>query len=127
MVIVICKKHRSSRQSREVETIELLERWGHHVERRYVEQLTPSLLVEALRVSRNGFEDIMVKNPQSQASKEGREYCYSLSFNQAITYLIHHHELLRTPLIMDEKKLLAGYKSEELRLFVPRFREKLEI
>lgn len=44
---------------------------------------------------------------------------YSLSFSEALNYLLLYPELLRTPIIFSENKLLVGFNSDEIRKFIP--------
>jgi len=124
MVIVICRKEKKSKQGKYDKTEALLQTWGHEIERCDTDTLDASLLVEALRLSENGFDDIVVRHPQSQEIKSAKEYCYSLSFTQAVEFLLYHPELLRTPIVLSETKLLIGYQPEEMRTFIPRFRAR---
>ena len=120
MITVICQKHRCSNTSREKNSIKQLIAWGQEVHPLTCDQLNSELLIQVLRLSQLGFDEIVVQNPQSKEIQALKETCYSLFFNQAIPFILSHPELLKTPIILDEKRLLVGYNSDAIRVFTPR-------
>nr|WP_270744839.1 ArsC/Spx/MgsR family protein [Lactococcus petauri] len=67
-----------------------------------------------------GLEDI-VKRPMRSKSetRKGILHLYELSFNEGLEYLKHNTNLLQTPIVLDDNKLLVGYNSEEIRKYLP--------
>ena len=68
-----------------------------------------------------GLEDI-VKHPTRSKSetRKGILHLYELSFNEGLEYLKHNTNLLQTPIVLDDKFVLVGYNSEEIRNIFPK-------
>ena len=120
MITVIRQKNRGTNFLREIKTIQQLQNWGQEIHEVTSENLSPQLLVEVLRWTQGGFDDIVVNHPQSMELKALKKQCYTLQFNQALEFIMSHPELLRTPIILENDKLLVGYNEEEIRAFIPR-------
>lgn len=77
-----------------------------------------------LKVTDNGFEDIIVSHHKSKKVKSlSRRVDYNaISIDYFIALIIELPDLLRDPIVFDENKLLAGFNKEELRKFLPRIR-----
>lgn len=61
----------------------------------------------------------IIKHQVCSATKKITEL-YSLSFNEALFYLMLQPYLLRTPIIISSNKLPIGYNADEIRKFIPR-------
>ena len=57
-------------------------------------------------------------------NNESMKYIESLSFNEAIGFLVTHNKWLKTPIIFDDKNQLIGYKAEDIRRFIPNEQRK---
>ncbi|WP_341483353.1 ArsC/Spx/MgsR family protein [Lactococcus formosensis] len=77
-------------------------------------------IVKTLSMTDKGLEDI-VKHPTRSKSetRKGILHLYELSFNEGLEYLKHNTNLLQTPIVLDDNKLLVGYNSEEIRKYLP--------
>ncbi len=49
-----------------------------------------------------------------------------LSLSEAVTIISENPQILRRPIIMDDKRLHIGYNEEEIRAFLPRSVRVLE-
>ncbi|UYT10285.1 ArsC/Spx/MgsR family protein [Lactococcus garvieae] len=86
--------------------------------------LTVEDLKQILSLTKRGFDEIII-------TKQHAEEIYSL-FNfeisnsttaQLINFILKHQDLLRTPIIFNEKNLCVGYKAEALQKFIPKYGE----
>ncbi|SFL62206.1 ArsC/Spx/MgsR family protein [Lactococcus garvieae] len=86
-----------------------------------IRKITPKNLTLALKLSTNGFLDILKGKNKSKHYEQLLGKVESMTFSESIEYLINHPDLIRTPIILDVKKekLLIGYNSEEIRQFIP--------
>ncbi|WP_338962272.1 ArsC/Spx/MgsR family protein [Lactococcus garvieae] len=77
-------------------------------------------LVSILKMTECGLDDIVRTQRTPAVIKKKVKKLYSLTFSEALNYLLLYPELLRTPIIFSENKLLVGYNSEEIRKFIPK-------
>lgn len=95
----------------------------HNMDReiRKVERITQTDLLHVLSHTDEGIF-ALVKNPKKLQGELMIQFniLEKLSFNQAIIFLQRHPKLLRTPIILNEKKILIGYNKEEIRQFFPK-------
>nr|WP_285006205.1 ArsC/Spx/MgsR family protein [Lactococcus formosensis] len=49
------------------------------------------------------------------------------TFNTSVNYILENTNILRSPLIVDQNKLLIGYKAEDIRNFLPPKYREVEI
>ncbi|MFC7785328.1 MULTISPECIES: transcriptional regulator SpxA [unclassified Rossellomorea] len=90
-----------------------------YVERNMLtEPLTPDEIKSILRLTENGTEDII--STQSKAFKELNVDIDSLPLQDLYTVIKENPQMLRRPIMLDEKRLQVGYNDEEIRSFLPR-------
>lgn len=80
-----------------------------------------------MSISEKGFEEILVtkeKASESVLSIYSQFDIDSLKTDELIEIVLMFPQLLKTPIIFDDKKLLIGYNREEIRIFLPRSRSK---
>lgn len=78
-------------------------------------------LKQILSLTKHGFDEIMITKQQTKAIYSLFDFEISKSTtNQLINFILNHQELLKTPIIFDEKNLSVGYKIEALQKFIPR-------
>ncbi|WP_416274272.1 ArsC/Spx/MgsR family protein [Lactococcus formosensis] len=58
-------------------------------------------------------------------SGESDNTIYNMTFDEYINYIIGNPELLKSPIIIDDSKLLIGFNSDNIRQFLPSFYRKL--
>lgn len=84
-------------------------------------------LTHALSLSETGFYELLKQADRCEPSVEKAIHnILEMSFNDSITFILEHPEVLKVPLIIDEKKLIIGYNSETIRTFIPRNYRGLE-
>lgn len=78
-------------------------------------------LKQILSLTKHGFDEIMITKQQTKVIYSLFDFEISKSTtNQLINFILNHQELLKTPIIFDEKNLSVGYKVEALQKFIPR-------
>ncbi|TMU87270.1 transcriptional regulator Spx [Bacillus sp. BHET2] len=71
-----------------------------------------------LRLTENGTEEII--STKSKAYQELNVDIDSLPLQELYTLIQENPQMLRRPIIQDEKRLQVGYNDEEIRSFLPR-------
>jgi regulatory protein spx len=95
------------------------------IERNIVkEPLTVTELKDFLRMTIDGTDDILAK--KSKKYKELNIDFDELSLPEVLELFHQYPRLLKSPLIVDEKRLQAGYHEEEIRQFLPRETRQLQ-
>lgn len=97
------------------------------VEKR-VSKMTRRDLLKSLELSETGFSTLLKSSHRCELEvKRKLEKALSLSFNEAVNFTLENTEVLKVPLILDENKLVLGYNSETIRVFVPRIYRDIEM
>lgn len=71
-----------------------------------------------LSLTENGTDEII--SQRSSVYPSFSENLPHLKLSDVFSWVYSNRSLLRLPLIMDEKRLLVGYNSDEIRRFIPR-------
>ena len=82
-------------------------------------------LKQILRLTENGFEDIV--STRSKAFKALHIDLADLGLNQLLDLLVEKPQLLKRPIIYDGRRLQIGYNEEDIRAFLPRSVRKSEL
>jgi regulatory protein spx len=94
----------------------------HHIN--YIERnilshpLTIDEIKSILRLTEEGTTEIISTN--SKTFKELNIEIESLPLNEFYKLIMKYPQMLRRPIIQDEKRLQIGYNEEEIRRFLPR-------
>lgn len=88
------------------------------------EPLTVGELQEILRLTINGTDDIIAK--RSAPYKAMKLDFDELSLLELLEIIHEQPRLLKSPIIVSEKKLQVGYHEEEIRQFLPRKTRKFQ-
>ncbi|WP_285023847.1 ArsC/Spx/MgsR family protein [Lactococcus garvieae] len=85
--------------------------------------ITTDLIFQALRVSENGFDDLLI--PFEKMSSEKKEiyqfFCDdSMPVSTLLSVLRYTPMLMKSPMIFDDKNLMTGFDEYEIRKFLPR-------
>lgn len=90
-----------------------------YVERNIISQpLTMDEIKSILRLTEEGTTEIISTN--SKTFKELNVDIESLPLNEFYQLIMKYPQILRRPIIQDEKRLQVGYNEEEIRRFLPR-------
>lgn len=88
------------------------------------EPLTVGELQDILRMTLDGTDGIIAT--RSNIYKELNLDLEELSLLELLEIIHEHPRLLKSPIIVDEKKLQIGYHEEEIRQFLPRKTRKIQ-
>ena len=80
--------------------------------------ITLSELQKILRMTVDGTDEIIAK--RSKVFKELNVTLDELPLTELLELFQQNPGLLKTPIIMDEKRLQVGYNEDEIRQFIPR-------
>lgn len=80
--------------------------------------ITLSELQKILRMTVDGTDEIIAK--RSKVYKELNVNLDELPLTELLELFQQNPGLLKTPIIMDEKRLQVGYNEDEIRQFIPR-------
>ncbi|MBW9321989.1 transcriptional regulator Spx [Enterococcus casseliflavus] len=84
-------------------------------------------IIGLLSVSDNGFEDIVKRNKKI-IKIEGKEVrLEDLSTSELIVAIINQPTILRTPILMNDKKMVVGFQITEMGIFVPKSVRRKEL
>lgn len=93
---------------------------GIEIEEKRIDYISKKDLIYALSLSEKGFSDLLKRTTQCDAHmKEMIENIICMSFNDGVDLLLENPHLIKVPLMLDKHKLVIGYNSEEIRVFVP--------
>ena len=87
-------------------------------------ELSDEILKEILAVSERGLYDIILSRNNSSIVHKIELDKYNIedmTVNEVIKFILKNPDLLKGPIIFDEKKLLVGYNSTEIRKFIPKY------
>lgn len=82
------------------------------------EELSEGEILHLLTLTESGADDIIAK--RSKAYQRLGISLEDLSLSGLIKLIQRNRNLLRSPLIIDEKRLQVGYNEDEIRKFMPR-------
>ncbi|MFQ6322509.1 ArsC/Spx/MgsR family protein [Lactococcus garvieae] len=90
-----------------IKSLKWLEVHGVLCKKSRIEQVTKENLLKIVALTDNGIMDLLKRkaDPRTQSKIEDIQ---EMSFNQVLEYLSHHSELLRTPILVSQDKLLIG-------------------
>jgi len=86
-----------------------------------IEKMTRQELLHLLSLTEAGVEELV--SEQSKLYKKLRRnklLTDTMPLNEWLEFMLKNPYLLRTPIIMDEKKLQVGFNVDEIRKFIPR-------
>lgn len=98
------------------------------INKKRVEHISRRDLIHSLSLSNNGFPDIL--KCTSRASMDLLKQVKSvenMAFSEGVDYILKHPEVLKTPIILDRNKLVVGYNSENMRIFLSRRYRSVEL
>lgn len=91
----------------------------------FSEPLTKGEILQILRMTESGTEEII--STRSRAFQQLKINLDDLSIDQLLALVEKNPNLLRRPIIMDDRRLQVGYNEDEIRRFLPRKVRRLEL
>lgn len=83
----------------------------------YPNDLTSELIMHMLFLSDDGFSNLLTSSKRGNFIN--KKMLTEISTFTLVELIIADPSLLKSPIIFDEKKLVSGYNSEEIRVFLP--------
>ena len=84
-------------------------------------------IINFLKLSDNGFEDILKRNLK-KIEIDGNVHLFDeLSTNQMIDMIIMKPLLLKNPILINKKKIIAGFQSNNMGIFIPKEVRKIKL
>ncbi|CAI2560168.1 transcriptional regulator Spx [Apilactobacillus kunkeei] len=80
---------------------------------------------QILRLTENGSEDII--STRSKIFKKLNIDFDSLSLSDLVDLVVKYPDLIKRPIVFDDKRLEVGYNEEEIRRFLPRSIRETEL
>lgn len=80
--------------------------------------LTIDELQSILQMTLEGTDEIL--KTRSKVYKELDRNIGDLPLKDLLEFIHAHKELIRSPIILDEKRIMVGYNQNEIRQFIPR-------
>ena len=81
-------------------------------------RLTRNDIINMLKYSENGFEDII--STRSKVFKESELEPEEMKFSELAEFIIDNPTVLKRPIIINDQIMQTGYNEDEIRAFVPR-------
>lgn len=82
------------------------------------EPLSREEIIDILTKTEDGVESII--SSKNRYAKALNYDINELSVNEVITLIQENPRILKTPILIDEKRLQVGYKEDDIRAFLPR-------
>ncbi|MFD1318217.1 transcriptional regulator Spx [Loigolactobacillus zhaoyuanensis] len=90
-----------------------------------VQPLDQNEVKHLLRMTENGTEDLI--SVRSRIFSKLKINLDTISISELVALIAQHPDLLKRPIMFDEKRLQIGYNEEDIRRFLPRQTRKLEL
>lgn len=86
-----------------------------------MEEISYDELVNILSSTNNGISDILRNDKKFSSSKKIKvDALKEMTFNEALDSLKRNTDIIQTPIIIEDKKILIGYNSDQIRMFLPK-------
>ena len=110
------------------QAVQWFEEYKIEINKKRIERISKKDLIRILSLSENGFHDVLKSLNKSGARlTEQVKIIERLGFADAIDFVVSHTNVLRTPIVMDEHKLVIGYNAENMRVFLSReYRDEIK-
>ncbi|BAK58930.1 MULTISPECIES: ArsC/Spx/MgsR family protein [Lactococcus] len=111
-----------------VQAIKWFREHNINIKKKRIELIKKNELVYTLSLTDNGFPDILKYTTRLSLKKLDQiKHIETSTFNTSVNYIFENTNILRSPLIVDQNKLLIGYKAEDIIIFLPPKYREVEI
>lgn len=97
--------------------------WFNNHEIKYskykIRHISKDHILKILSLTTNGLDDL-VKHQGSRETIDKVKKLENMSLGNAVDYMKTHPEIIRTPIIFSENKLLIGFHEDNIRKFIPK-------
>lgn len=117
MIYLYCRQRCTS----SLKAIQWLKKYGLEVSVRSCSQISRKELITVLASTDKGISDI-VKHPNRLSDEEMAKFrlIKTMTLNHALDYIKANPNLLKSPIIIEDHKVLIGYNPDQIRMFLPR-------
>ncbi|AQW20595.1 ArsR family transcriptional regulator [Lentilactobacillus curieae] len=91
----------------------------------FADPLTKAELKKILMLSEEGTEALI--STRSFAFQEFRDKIETMTLDELLSLLSSHPEMIRRPIMLDERRLQIGFNDDEIRRFLPRHIRKTDL
>ncbi|WP_285015615.1 Spx/MgsR family RNA polymerase-binding regulatory protein [Lactococcus garvieae] len=101
--------------------IQWLNDYDIDISKKNMQEISNDELVNILSSTNNGISDILRNYKKFSSYKKLKvDVLKEMTFNEALDFLKKNTDIIQTPIIIEEKKILIGYNSEQIRMFLPK-------
>lgn len=101
--------------------IQWLNDYDIDISKKNMQEISNDELVNILSSTNNGISDILRNYKKFSYYKKLKvDILKEMTFNEALDFLKKNTDIIQTPIIIEEKKILIGYNSEQIRMFLPK-------
>lgn len=87
--------------------------------------LSQNNISHILSLTERGFDDIIIDGNKTQELSENSSINDNVSFSVMASFILRHPEILKSPIIFDNRHLQIGYNKDDMRQFIPRNQRKI--
>ncbi|MFD1124942.1 transcriptional regulator Spx [Lentilactobacillus raoultii] len=91
----------------------------------FANPLTKNELKQILMLSETGTDGLI--SIRSYVYDQFKDKINSLTISELLDLLVAHPEMIRRPILIDEKRLQIGFNDDEIRRFLPRATRKSDL
>lgn len=103
-------------------------RRGLEIREEKMHQLSKENLLHILALTDQGFTEILKHRAgEGTLLRNKLDAIQALSFNDSIDFILKNTEVLKSPIIFGEDRLLIGFNAEEIRKFMPQKYRKVAL
>lgn len=101
--------------------IQWLNDYDIDISKKNMQEISNDELVNILSSTNNGISDILRNYKKFSSYKKLKvDVLKEMTFNEALDFLKKNTDIIQTPIIIEEKKILIGYNSDQIRMFLPK-------
>ncbi len=91
----------------------------------YADPLDKEEIKALLRLCENGTEDLI--STRCHIFKDFKNKINRMSLSKVIDLLVTHPELLKQPILVDDKRIEIGFHDDEIRTFLPKEVRRMQL
>ncbi|MFK4897220.1 ArsC/Spx/MgsR family protein [Lactococcus petauri] len=116
------------RNTSDKQAVAWFKRRGFEVYEEKMYQLTKENLRHILALTELGFSEILKHRAgEGTALRNKLDAIHTLSFNDSMDFILKNPEVLKSPIIFGEDRILIGFNADEIRKFMPQNYRKVSV
>ena len=101
---------------------------GFEICEKKIYHLSKENLLQILALTEQGFSEILKHRAgEGTALRNKLDAIQALGFNDSVAYIVKNPDVLKSPIILGDHKLLVGFNAEEIRKFMPKKYRKVAV